>query len=129
MKWHLEHMGLAARDTTALARWYQEKLQFRLICKTDEEPPAYFLEEPGGMIIEIVPGCGEDSLPTRRDAGWRHAAMIVEDFDDTYQALKDAGVNIEPPFVNGTNHVAFLRDLEGNLLHLIERGEPLEKGK
>lgn len=126
MKWRLEHMGLAARDTTALAQWYQEVLGFRLIHQTDETPPAYFVEEPGGLIIEIVPGKGEASNPTRQDAGWRHAAFIVENFDGAYQELKDKGVDLEPPFVNGPNRVAFFRDPEGNLLHLIFRGEPLE---
>jgi catechol 2,3-dioxygenase-like lactoylglutathione lyase family enzyme len=127
MMWRLEHMGLAARDTTALAQWYQEKLGFRLIAKTNEEPPAYFVEEPGGLILEIVPGRGETLQPTRQDAGWRHAAMIVDDFDEAYRTLREAGVNIEPAFVNGSNRVAFFRDPEGNLLHLIYRGEPLEK--
>ena len=58
MEWRMEHLGLAAKDTTGLARWYRELLGFRQVAVTDETPPAYFLEEPGGMIFEIVPARG-----------------------------------------------------------------------
>jgi len=125
MEWRMEHLGLAAKDTTGLARWYRELLGFRQVAVTDETPPAYFLEEPGGMIFEIVPARGETAAYARQDPGWRHVAMVVQDFDKVYNALVEKGVAIEPAFTNGPNRVAFFRDPEGNLLHLIQRGEPL----
>lgn len=127
MEWRLEHMGLAARDTSVLAEWYQRALGLRLIKKTTEEPPAYFLQEPGGMILEIVPAKdGREESPTRFTPGWRHAALLTDDFQQTYDRLEAAGVVFEPVIVNGKDRVAFFRDPEGNLLHIIERGQPLE---
>jgi hypothetical protein len=32
---------------------------------------------------------------------------------------------LEPPLIKGGNKVVFFRDPEGNILHLIERPEPL----
>lgn len=125
MEWRMEHLGLAAKDTTALARWYGEVLGFHQVAVTDETPPAYFMKEPGGLIFEIVPAREAAAAPyTRQDPGWRHVAMIVQDFEQVYNALVTKGVDIEPAFTNGANRVAFFRDPEGNLLHLIQRGEP-----
>jgi glyoxylase I family protein len=126
MKYRLEHMGLAAKDTTGLARWYQEVLGWELLRITDETPPAYFLKEPGGTILEIIPATGGNSIiPARSDAGWRHAALLTDDFDVLYQELSEAGVMFDSVLESGKNKVAFFRDPEGNLLHLIQRGEPL----
>ena len=126
MECRLEHMGLAAKNTTDLARWYQEVLGWELLWITDETPPAYFLKEPGGMILEIIPATGgNEAIPTRSDAGWRHAALLTDDFNALYQKLSEAGVKFEPVLISGKNKVAFFRDPEGNLLHLIQRGEPL----
>lgn len=127
MGWRLEHMGIAAQNTTTLAEWYQKVLGMRLVKVTTEEPPAYFLQEPGGLILEVVPAQGGDAeLPTRQTPGWRHAALLTDNFQATYDALAEAGVEFEPVIVNGKDRVAFFRDPEGNLLHIIERGQPLE---
>lgn len=126
MGWRFEHIGIAARDTTALSEWYQRVLGLRLIKKTTEEPPVYFLEVPGGLIFEVVPAKGGvEELPTRQTPGWRHGALLTDNFQETYDTLSAAGVSFEPVIVNGKDRVAFFRDPEGNLFHIIERGAPL----
>ncbi len=52
----VEHIGLAAQDTTALKDWYVRVLGARVVFTNGETPPAWFIELPGGVWIEIYQG-------------------------------------------------------------------------
>ena len=49
----VEHIGLAAQNPAKLKDWYLAKLGAKLVFQTDTNPPAFFVELPGGLVIEI----------------------------------------------------------------------------
>ena len=120
----LEHIGLAAQDTTALKDWYEKVLGARVVFKTGENPPAFIIELPGGAWIEIYQG--SYGIPETADnilQGWRHLALHVAALDVAKKELEARGVrftqDVKP--AGGGGRVLFFQDCEGNVLHLVER--------
>lgn len=126
MNLSIEHIGLAANDTAALKDWYVRVLGAREVFGDGKSPPAFMLQLSGGMWIEIYPA--ETSTPAtgnNRLAGWRHLAIRVDSIEAAREELASRGVVFEEPIkpAGGGGRVLFLKDLEGNLLHLAERPE------
>lgn len=124
-KFSLEHIGLAAQDTTALKDWYERTLGARMVFCNGEPPPAYFMELPGGVWIEIYPaGFGVKEVADNKLQGWRHLALSVESIEDAKRELEGRGVAFSQPIkpAGGGGRVLFFQDPDGNLLHLVERG-------
>jgi glyoxylase I family protein len=120
----LEHIGLAAQDTTALKDWYERMLGARVIYQGAQMPIAYFIELPGGTWIEIYQGSyGANETADNHLQGWRHVALAVESIDAAKLELEHKGVRfteaVKP--AGGGGRVLFFQDCEGNLLHLVER--------
>ena len=71
----LEHIGIAARDATALREWYERVLGAELVWEISKEPAAA-LVNLGGVTIEIY-SADRNSELTRDNklAGWRHIVM------------------------------------------------------
>ena len=123
MNWKLEHIGLAAREPVALKDWYIRVLDARLIFG-NQQPHAFLLRLPGGGIIEIyggklaVPHTGNNELN-----GWRHVALQVDSIISAKSELEQKGVSLDQSIkpAGGGGSVLFFQDLEGNLLHLVER--------
>ena len=123
----IEHIAVVAADPTLLARWYCDTLGFE-IAHAHEEHRTYFLRLPEGGILEILPS--NDRVPVDHagdDAGIRHIALVVENFNTAHQALEDRGVTfVGPSHTSPTGtRFDFFPDLEGNLLQLVYRPEPL----
>jgi len=124
----IEHIGIAARDTTALAEWYCETLGFRIVSQSDDTPPSYFVAAPNDAMLEIISASQApraDHEP--RDAGIRHICIGVDDFDAALAELEKKGVTFTGGVIDlpSGGKVVFFTDPEGNLLHLISRPEPL----
>jgi len=120
----LEHLGLAARDTSSLRDWYINNLQAELIYSNNENPPAFLLRLPGGAVLEIYPAhTHTEEISNNRLAGWRHIALRVDLIESTRKQLESRGVvfteEIKP--AGGGGRVLFFQDGENNLLHLVER--------
>jgi glyoxylase I family protein len=120
----VEHLGLPARDPAALKDWYARMLGARLVFDNGQAPPAFLLALPGQFMIEIYGG--NSSLPQTSDNklnGWRHLALRVESIAAAKAELEKRGLKfteeIKP--AGGGGNVLFFQDLEGNLLHLVER--------
>lgn len=121
----LEHIGLAAQDPTALKLWYEGTLGGREVFCNGEQPPAYFLELPGGVWLEIY--AANSTLKEVSDnklGGWRHLALTVASIETARAELESRGVKFSEPVkpAGGGGRVLFFADPEGNLLHLVERG-------
>jgi len=119
-----EHIGLPARDTAALKDWYLRVLGARLVFDNGLSPAAYFVEVPGGLILEIYPAAA--ALPDTSNnllAGWRHLALRAASIESARAALEARGVTFteSPKPAGGGGRVLFFKDPEGNLLHLVER--------
>jgi glyoxylase I family protein len=124
MKFIAEHLGLPARLPAALKDWYVHVLGAKVVFENHLSPPAYLLALPGGLMVEIhegrasVPETGDNSV-----TGWRHLALRVDSIEAAKTALEKSGVNFPDPIkpAAGGGRVVFFRDLEENLLHLVER--------
>jgi glyoxylase I family protein len=124
MKFECEHLGLAADDPARLRDWYVSVLAAETVMQLADEPPAFLIRLPGGLLIEIYQA--DFSLGETADnklRGWRHLALRVEDLAVAKKDLESKGVifheNTKP--AGGGGRVLFFRDLEGNLFHLVER--------
>ncbi|MST00476.1 MAG: VOC family protein [Pedosphaera sp.] len=119
-----EHLGLPAQNSTALKDWYCRVLGARLVFDNDQTPPAYFLELPGGLMIEIYEG--DFALKETSDnslRGWRHLAIRCDSIEAARTELERRGVAFDQPVkpAGGGGRVLFFKDAENNLLHLVER--------
>ena len=123
MQLHVEHIGLPARDPAALADWYARTLGAAPVELGVAGPP-FFVAWPGGTVLEIypaaasVPHTGENGV-----AGFRHLALRVASLTAAQAELEAKGVAFPDPAkpAAGGGQVLFFRDLEGNLLHFVER--------
>ncbi len=123
----IEHVALATADTGRLARWYAETLGFAIVWDNGGTPRAYLLKSPAGSLMEIIPA--REPLrtpPAREDPGIRHLAIAVPDFDAALEDLRRKQVRfLSEPLSGFGNRVIFFADCDGNILHIIQRGQAL----
>lgn len=78
------------------------------------------------MIVEFVAAEGQPKKPLIRDAGLRHIALSVEDWDVAHTELRAKGIEFgREPIVTSDLRLHFFRDPDGNSPHLVERTIPL----
>jgi glyoxylase I family protein len=119
----LEHLAIASPNPKQLAEWYVEALGFRINFEYDGN---FFIRAQDRGMIEIIPSQGERGEAQARTPGLRHLAISVDDFDAAYRHLQTLGVRFAgEPFVNQGNRLVFFNDLDGNLVHLIQREQTL----
>ena len=119
----IEHAAIAAQDVERLANFYVQTLGFEI---NHRGKTAIFVKATDGSMIEIIPAEGPLAEATPKTPGLRHLALTVTGFEAECDRLTAAGVVfLEPPLIKSGNKVVFFRDPEGNILHLIERPEPL----
>ena len=119
----LEHVAIASPEPAKLAEWYVNTLGFTV---NYQSPRTTFVKAPNGSMIEIITAAGDRVPQTDKHPGLRHLALQVDDFDATYADLKSKNVSfVDEPGGKGGVKTVFLKDPEGNLLHLIHRETPL----
>jgi catechol 2,3-dioxygenase-like lactoylglutathione lyase family enzyme len=121
----IEHVAYAAEDTTELAHFYRDVLGFEIVYESAGEPKAYFVQDPNGMAIEVVPP-GADGKTT--DGVANHLALWVDDFDAAKKQLQAKGVEFEPEAANdffGGTRIAFFTDPAGHRIQIIWRKQRL----
>ena len=118
----LEHIGLCASDPKGLVVWYTNALNFTIV-RALEEQRTYFLRAQGGGMLEIYPARQPTDAVDNVHRGLRHIAMSVSGIEAEIARLRSAGVNVpeETIVITPEMKLAFFRDPEGNLLHLVER--------
>jgi glyoxylase I family protein len=119
----IEHAAIASPDPAKLAQWYVENLGFVINYQSKN---ATFVKAPDGSMIEMIVSDGQPAPSKLKDPGLRHLALACTEFEAMYAKLKAAGVGFltEPATSKGTS-VVFFTDPEGNILHLIQREQPL----
>jgi glyoxylase I family protein len=123
MNFNLEHIGIPAKDSDALKKWYESVLGAKPVWSNGQNPPTS-LVALGNVWVEIYPA--EKILPeagNNKLAGFRHLALRVDSIAAARVELEKRGVkfteDVRP--AGGTGSVLFFADGEGNLLHLVER--------
>ena len=88
----------------------------------------FFLRFPDGFLIEFLETSGDiPPVPKGREKGLRHIALSVSSLEEIVGRLKREGVEVVDDFKivpNGAKLFLF-RDIEGNLIQLIERKVPI----
>ncbi|HTR34885.1 MAG TPA: VOC family protein [Bryobacteraceae bacterium] len=119
----LEHTAIATPDPKRLAEWYAQHLDFRI---NHNYMGNYFVRAADGSMLEFIPSEGERIPQKMRDPGIRHLAITVDNFEAASAELRKRGVElVDQPVIMGGNRLQFFRDGDGNLLHLIQREQPL----
>lgn len=123
----IEHVGIYAKDSKSLAQWYIDMFGCT-VAYVNEAKGTYFVAFPDKSMIEICKSEDKDcTKPEPTQAGIRHLALTVNDFDAVVEKLKDAKTEIVTDAATSSSGVKtiFFRDMAGNILHLISRPEPL----
>jgi glyoxylase I family protein len=120
----LEHIAIPATDAVALRDWYVRTLGARVVFDNGHNPPTCLIALSQGGWFEIY--AAEPELAERGNnklAGFRHVALRVDSIDTAKAELEKRGVKFSEEIrpAAGGGHVLFFKDLEGNLLHLVER--------
>ena len=122
----IEHVAIAAQDTTALCEWYCKTFGFQVVYDNKKAPPTYFVKLGSGLV-ELIPASDKARIERENtDPGLSHLAISVEGFDAAAADLEAKGVTLENVReASGGVKVGFLKDTEGNLLQVINRPNPL----
>ena len=129
------HVGIRVSDFEVAKRWYEEKLDFRVIHEwpfADEHLAYLAPANDDHFMIELLGG--GDPLPIEvpvytdlgdslRYAGYHHLCINVTDIEATVSTLRARGVTIvtEPFKLDAISRkLAFFADPFGNLIELAE---------
>lgn len=116
----IEHTAIASPDPEALGVWYEKTLGFPIVHRYSGN---VFVRASDGTMLELIPSAGDAPETDMKTPGIRHLAVALDDFDAGVKDLESKGVEIFSHVQAGTNRLAFFRDLDGNILHLIHREE------
>jgi glyoxylase I family protein len=114
----IEHTAIATADPEALGAWYEKTLDFPIVYRYNGN---VFVRAADGTMLELIPSEGARPENAMKTPGIRHLAVAVDDFDAGVKELESRGVTIFQTIEGGANRLAFFRDMEGNILHLIWR--------
>ncbi len=126
----VEHIAIPAANPTALKDWYERMLAAKVLWSSGQTPPTYLISLQN-VWFEIYqaeasfPQCGNNKV-----AGFRHLALKVESLAAAKMELETKGVQFtgEVRPAAGGGQVLFFEDLEGNLLHFVERPSDFKLG-
>ena len=121
----IEHTAVASPDPDRLANFYVQYLDFTVNYHS-EKSRTYFVRTKDHSMLEIILADTAPQPQNFTEAGLRHLALTTDDFDADYARLKAAKVKfLTEAEVRGGNRVVFFHDPDGNIVHLIQRPEPL----
>ena len=131
MNFAIEHIAVPAAHPALLRDWYVRVLGARPVWDNGKSPLVCLIALAGAWI-EIY--AAEAPLPARGNnklAGWRHIALRVNSIEDAREELIQRGVTFHEKIIPaaGGGKVLFFEDVEGNLLHLVERPTDWHHGK
>ncbi|MFG2936871.1 VOC family protein [Streptomyces sp. NPDC048282] len=137
----LDHVGLNVRDLPAQLSWYQTVFGLETVFEFHLDGPGLtgvVLEHPRGWRIELLARPGStpglrapDPMTAVLTEGYGHFAVTTPELDPVYSVLTAHGASevLAPgPSPEPGVRMAWVKDPEGNLIELIERGEPTERG-
>ncbi|MCE2471598.1 MAG: VOC family protein [Anaerolineae bacterium] len=125
----LEHIAFNVADSAAVAAWYAENLDMRIVRAFDEPSYIHFLADSAGRsLIEIYSNpLGSVIDYSEHHAVTFHLAFAVDDMDAARERLTAAGATLDGDIDNRANgdRLAFLRDPWGTAIQLVQRVQPM----
>ena len=118
----IEHTAIASPDPEALAAWYETNLDFPICHRYAGN---VFVKAADGTMLEIIPSQGDRLDSGLKTPGIRHLAISVDNFDAALDDLKEKGIEIDDLIEAEGNRLAFFRDSEGNICHIIHRDQTI----
>lgn len=124
----LEHVAINVPDPAAMAAWYVENLDLRLVLATDQAPFMHFLSDDAGSLIELY---ANPKGPVFDYADVNpyslHFAFSTEDMEGTIARLVAAGAtqHDEIELTARGDRLVFLRDPWQVPVQLVQRSSPL----
>jgi len=119
-----EHIGIYAKDSESLNKWYCDTLGFIVTRKLEKpsRPTIYFLKSGEGLQIEILPTTKEWRKRGLEEPGFRHIGIEVDDFEKAASDLKSKGISLHNVRITGKGwKIGYLEDPEGNVLEIVQR--------
>ncbi|MGI5884773.1 MAG: VOC family protein [Candidatus Spyradocola sp.] len=113
-----DHVGICAKDPKAMADWYIQHLGFTL--HSVGNGGNYFVESPDHILIEIMVPMKDHAIDAEEPAiGWKHIALVPEDFDAAVKEMQDLGVTVTsgPNYREDGYCTFFFLDPDGNIVH------------
>ncbi|MFV0430791.1 MAG: lactoylglutathione lyase [Alphaproteobacteria bacterium] len=130
MKFQFLHTMIRVLDLEKSIKFYTEIFGMKLLRKNDYEEGRFTLafvgygEEDSHTVIELTHNWDQKE-PYEIGTGFGHLALGVHGIYDICEELRKAGAQItrEPgPMKGGTTEIAFIKDPDGYLIELVERG-------
>jgi len=121
----IDHLAVVTTDLERAARFYKEVLGFRETGRLQMED--------GGTIVFIAldstnlelfgGGKPKEEKEESWQAGLAHIALAVDDVDGEYERISSHGVQftMKPTSAIAGLRIAFFKDLDGNVLELVQR--------
>ena len=113
----IDHIGICARDPKVLADWYINNFGFTL--HSVGNAGNYFVESPDKILLEIMVPMKDHDIDAKEPAiGWKHIALVPEDFDEAVKETAALGVKV----ISGPNYrddgycTYFFLDPDGNIV-------------
>jgi catechol 2,3-dioxygenase-like lactoylglutathione lyase family enzyme len=122
---HLEHVGVRATAATfdATVQLYTELFGWRVIEERPSSGPddrVVFLADGQGGAFEVF--VSSSSAGVIDDPAHIAFAVPFAEFDALAERLKQAGVTLDPPFINDVgDQISFFNDPAGNRAQIIGR--------
>lgn len=123
----LEHVGICARNTAFLKDWYVKVFGLKVVYNNQKPQPTFFLLMEDGNMLEIYPMEEETVLKSNKHQGIRHLAFGTDDIESQHENLLRNGVEIIDALKDNGKGVktVFFKDVEGNIIHFIQREKSL----
>ena len=125
----IEHVALNVIDPPAMARWYVEHLQMKVVRRLDEAPFTHFIADRSGQVVLEVYHQPKAVIPpyASYDPLVLHVAFKTDDVAGARERLVRAGATSTGGIVvtASGDEMAFLRDPWGVGLQLVKRARPL----
>lgn len=125
----LEHIAINVPDPVAMAAWYVEHMDMKVVIATDSPPFMHFLVDKNeASMLEIYCNTATD-IPdySAIPPAVLHFAFNADNMADTRQRLMAAGATAEGEVATNArgDQLAFLRDPWNITIQLVKRSKPL----
>lgn len=125
----IEHIAINVEDPLAMAKWYCENLEMKIVRQGPPPVNAHFLSDSGGNVLLEIYHNPPDTVPdyASMDPLLFHIAFVADDIKKICRKLVSAGATIVSDLSTtpAGDEFAIVRDPWGVSIQFIKRAEPM----